>query len=440
MQQHMSLKSRFLLKTIWRLKGQLRYSGETPKEVDGVSIAPFKNGARAAASISADLELCWAWRGCDSEDWERRAVVERANVPSILRLLDEQGIPITWATVGHLFLQSCSRGHEGIAHPRMARPVANRVWTGDWYAHDPCSNVGSAPGWYAPDLIRMIQSSKVRHEIGTHSFSHIDFSKDTSTEELVRQEIQACIAAMDPFGVKPRSLVFCFNRMGHHYLDLLYQLGIIAVRHRDARVRLADPERTSSGAYKIYESMNLRLAQHYNYFDKAKIFIDEAIKRGASYHVWFHPSDDERVFRDALGPIAQYLAAKQRSNQIWVATMGELASYREARKQMVIRTERGESVDILHFECPLDRDRFGDPEVTLQVRCEHAPRAISATTTQEPSMPKPLAFSFDTRRRTAMFNVSSSVDKLVIEWPGSKQKPPTQSRELNDFASQGKSR
>ena len=30
----------------------------------------------------------------------------------------------------------------------------NDRWNGDWYVHDPCSNVGKDPLWYAPDLVR----------------------------------------------------------------------------------------------------------------------------------------------------------------------------------------------------------------------------------------------------------------------------------------------
>src|SRR5205814_7334150 len=113
-----------------------------------------------------------------------------------------------------------------------------------------------------------------------HSFSHIDFSPDTSTPELVERELNACNKAMHPFGVRPRSLVFCFNHTGYQHLDLLSRLGITAVRHRDSRVRLTYPERTASGVYRLYESMNLRLTSRYNYADKARIFIDEAIRRG----------------------------------------------------------------------------------------------------------------------------------------------------------------
>ncbi len=411
----MRLKSGLALKGVWRAKGQLRREpAGSLRSFDGVEIAPFKNAARAAVSISADLELCWAWRELPEAICEQRAEVERGNVPFILNILEQAGIPITWATVGHIFLECCTRGASGLAHPEMPRPPQNSRWKGDWYAHDPCLDVRSAPGWYAPDLIRLIQQSRLPHEIGIHSFSHIDFSTETSTEELVRMEIETCIRAMKPFGVRPRSLVFCFNHMGYQHLDLLYQLGIIAVRHRDPNLRLAVPERTASGVYRIYESMNLRLARRYDYVDKAKIFIDESIRRGVAYHLWFHPSDERKVFVEAFAPIIRHLAALQRSNKIWVTTMGQLASYREAREQMRIRTDSRGQTAVLDLECPLDRERFGDPEVTLVVSRLRPPRLVMVSgpgATEKAS----LDFRFDEDHRTLTFDVRSSVSRVQID-------------------------
>jgi len=409
------LSSRSLLKAAWRASGQLhRQPKESPKEFGGVEIAPYKNGARSAACISADFELSWAWRELPAPECERRAEQERANVPFLLELLERFGIPITWSTVGHMFLESCRRGPGGKAHPEMPRPPRNDRWRGDWYLHDPCSDLRAAPGWYATDLIRMIQASRVAHEIGTHSFSHIDFSEHTSTAELVRHEIEACISAMEPFGVKPRSLVFCFNHMGYQHSDLLFELGIVAVRHRDLRFRLAYPERTPSGLYKLYESMNLRLSDNYAYVEKGRIFIDEAIQRGTAFHLWFHPSDDRRVFEGALAPIVEYLAVKQRRNEVWVATMAELSSYREARRQMSVQRAERDGGETLRVNCAMNREKFGDPEVTVMIQRDLSPRRVMAKYPGATAAVS-VAFSFDERARRLAFNMPSSVEQIRID-------------------------
>jgi hypothetical protein len=411
----MRLGKAFLLKNIWQVKGQLRrYRTDQPKSFGDVQVAAYKNGARTSVSLSADFELCWAWRALPAAECERRATVERANVPFLVSLLEAAEVPVTWATVGHLFLEQCTRKAGDLAHVQMRRPRSNSEWRGDWYRHDPCLNSASAPGWYAPDLIRIIQGSKVAHEIGTHSFSHIDFSQ-AGTDELVRNEIEACIEAMAPFGVRPKSLVFCFNRMGYQHLDALYQMGIVAVRHRDRRIRLAHPERTPCGIYKLYESMNLRLSRKYDYVDKAKVFIDEAIRRGTSYHLWFHPSDERQVFVEAFLPIIEYLVSARRANQIWIATMGDLASYREARNQMRIRVEKRAAYNTLYLDCPIDHQKFGDPEVTLVISTQIAPRSVTIKSSSTSSKPSPAEFRFDQERRTVTLNVRSSDSEVRIE-------------------------
>jgi peptidoglycan/xylan/chitin deacetylase (PgdA/CDA1 family) len=326
-------------------------------------------------SISADFELNWAFRSWPVEMRDQLGATERHNVPYILDLLTEFAVPITWATVGHLFLASCTR--EGkCAHQNMPRPALNSRWHGDWYKHDPCTDFRRDPLWYAPDLLDLIISAKIAHEIGSHSFSHIDFSSQTSDRELVKREMEESLAVMSSLGVGLRSLVFPFNHMGHLYNDLLHQFGVIAVRHRDKRIRLSYPERTASGVYKIYESMNLRSANHYNYRDKAELLIDHAIKHGVAYHMWFHPSDPRAVFQKEFCEILQIVQRQRDAGNVWVATMGDLASYCEARERVSIHstTKKGETT--LQIRSSLDTSKYGTPEVTLIVPEKATPKRI----------------------------------------------------------------
>ena len=75
---------------------------------------------------------------------------------------------------------------------------------------------------------------------------------------------------MRPFGLKPRTLIFPRHQSEYSYLPLLASAGVIVVRHRDAKVRLSYPERTASGVYSVYESMNLRIAKHYDYWKRRR--------------------------------------------------------------------------------------------------------------------------------------------------------------------------
>ena len=314
-----------VLRTIFTLKGDFKKKKLKCHKRSGViEIAKYKSDSNSVVTISADFELAWAFRGRTNNYRIEKAINGRRNIPFILQICNELNIPITWATVGHLFLSSCE-SKAGKRHPNMPRPPINNKWDGDWYVHDPSSNYTQDPYWYAPDLIEMIMGSKVKHEIGTHSFSHIDFSENTSNEALVSAEIEKCIKVMKPFGLIPRSIVFPFNHMGDKYFSILYQMGIIAVRYRDTKYRLIQPEKTAEGLYKIFESMNLRRPKHYQYKTKAELFIQEAIKSRGAYHLWFHPSEPRSLFEKELKNILEIIKTYSLKGSIWNTTMKELS-------------------------------------------------------------------------------------------------------------------
>ncbi|MFZ0771034.1 MAG: polysaccharide deacetylase family protein [Candidatus Sulfotelmatobacter sp.] len=370
------IEQKRFLRPIFSFKGNFAPGTAPQKKIfDGVEIAPFWNACAAAVSISADFELNWAFRSLPAKQRDRFGSAERDNVPYILDLLNEYGVPITWATVGHLFLSSCTREGKH-AHYEMPRPPANPLWQGDWYKHDPCTSLQRDPLWYAPDLIEQILKAKVAHEIGSHSFSHIDFSAHTSGPELVESEMRQCVALMAPLRLKLRSLVYPFNHMGHSYHDLLQRLGIIAVRHRDDKVRLSYPERSSAGVYHIYESMNLRSPNLYDYRNKAELFIDHALQHGLSYHLWFHPSDPRPVFQKEFQQILQLIQHERETGNVWVATMGDLAAYCEARECTSLQSRTEGDKRTIQIQTSLDTDKYGMPDVTLIVPAHTKPKRI----------------------------------------------------------------
>ena len=143
------------------------WSGRNPKieKLDGSVKRFIPEGFKAVLTITADFELAWAWqydkKALNNIDFAlNKARQARENIPLILDLCDKFNIPITWATVGHLFLESCQK-QNGVVHGNLDRipHFENqylRFVENDWYQHDPCSNYQEAPEWYAPDLIRKI--------------------------------------------------------------------------------------------------------------------------------------------------------------------------------------------------------------------------------------------------------------------------------------------
>jgi hypothetical protein len=157
-----------------RLTKFLVNSGIKPT-VNKTAKSPFEKGI---VVFSADFEMAWAFRFSKTKQNEavKKGLEERANVPVLIDLFEKYEIPVTWATVGHLFLGECKKDTNGLTHPEMPRPefFDNRNWcynSGDWYQHDPGSDYKTDPAWYASDLIDIVIASRVNHEIGCHTFS-----------------------------------------------------------------------------------------------------------------------------------------------------------------------------------------------------------------------------------------------------------------------------
>jgi hypothetical protein len=268
--------------------------------------------------------------------------------------------------------------------------------------------------WYAPDLIQQIMECNTPQELGTHSFSHINFSARCSTPELVRRELAACIDAMQPFGVQPHSLVFPFNIPGYPYLPLLAEMGITAVRHRDRSVTLSYPERTESGVYKIYESMNLRRTDRYDYADKAKIFISKAMERRAAYALWFHPSDPIELFDREFRDILRYVDSERRTGRLWVTTMGDLAAYCEAREQIQLKVERRQNELDLSFRTSLDSSKFGTPELSLVIPVFSTPKSTQLEMNNGERRPISLRLLTKESEAYALVNIPTDAKSLRL--------------------------
>ena len=202
-----------------RLTKSLYILGLKPK-VNRRVRSPFKTGI---VVLSADFEMAWAFRFSRTRHAGAvdAGLRERKNVPVLLDMFDRHALPVTWATVGHLFLSECSRSHSGLAHPEMPRPYffSNRNWnysSGDWYEHDPCTDLARDPAWYASDLVDLILKSQVRHEFGCHTFSHADFTYEHCSREMADAELTASIAAAAAKGIRMRSMVFPGGTFGNY--------------------------------------------------------------------------------------------------------------------------------------------------------------------------------------------------------------------------------
>ncbi|MDQ3915625.1 MAG: polysaccharide deacetylase family protein [Actinomycetota bacterium] len=293
---------------------------------------------RACLVVSADLELAWAWRYANLFDDPleaalRLAAQSRENVPALLETFRRFELPVTWAVVGHLFLDSCS-APGGRPHPEAERLpyFSNDLWTfpaGDWYEHDPCSGLSSDPAWYAPDLVDDIRAADERHEIGCHTFSHVDFSDDRCPPEVARFELEATLAAARSRGVEIETMVFPGNRAGN--LAALRDAGFTGYRYHD-RAHLDVPRRDAFGMLRIpgglcwEKPVGWPVRPWVSALCRA---VDAAIESGTLLHLWFHPSCEPVNVEEVFPAVLDHVASA--GDALWRATMRDVVRRCAAR-------------------------------------------------------------------------------------------------------------
>ena len=286
---------------------------------------------KAVVILSADFELAWAWRVTKSsanplQKALHKAKTERENMPKILALCERYNIPVTWLTVGHLFLDSCKRVG-GIAHPDLPRlPHFENEWwrfSGkDWFEDDPCTNFKSDPLWYCPDLVEMILKSKVNHEIGCHTFSHIDCRDEVCTPENFRAEIEASLKAAERFGItKMESFVHPGHTIGN--LTTLAEMGFTSYRTDYANI-LGYPRQHDTGLWEFTTTLELKYQSNWSIasqINRYKTTFKRAIKNHAVAYLWFHPSFDAAFVEHIMPATFEWL--DKHRDEIWIVNKGE---------------------------------------------------------------------------------------------------------------------
>lgn len=289
---------------------------------------------RSVILVSADFELAWAWRYTKSsrtpvEKSLIKAKQERENLPELIKLCEEYNIPVTWATVGHLFLESCER-ENGIAHgelPRLSH-FENDYWhyTGkDWFEHDPCTGVNNDPEWYCPDLIRLIVDSPIEHEIGCHTYSHIDCSDSICHPDILRSELQACKQLAKEWNIELKSFVHPGYTIGN--LDTISREDFTNFRTNYRNV-LGYPKKHNNGLWEFEQTSEFAFRKAWSvdyHIHRYTKIIDRAIKSNTVCVLWFHPSFDPIIVDKILPSVFAYIREKR--DEIWITTHREYVDW-----------------------------------------------------------------------------------------------------------------
>jgi peptidoglycan/xylan/chitin deacetylase (PgdA/CDA1 family) len=308
----------------------------------------------AAAVISIDTELAWgeAHRR-DGTSAGHRYAMEREVIGSILGLFERHGISATWAVVGHLFLDRCSR-EDGQVHPEIVRPAF--PWLdGDWFDIDPTTSLTEAPYFYGRDIVERIASCPVQQEIGCHSFSHLMAGEAGCSAAAFESDLEACETAASAAGVTLRSFVFPRNAIGH--AELLSAHGYTCFRGTpDAPfgsqsptvrrlLRLVDRVRPLSGSavrprrevglWNLPQTFLFAPATHLHrlpigWWARQPIArLRQAARERSIFHLWFHPynitADADRALR-GLELVCAEAARLRDAGRLDVLPMGDLAA------------------------------------------------------------------------------------------------------------------
>ena len=303
-----------------------------PRIYHDPQVHPAARLATGTVTFSLDFELAWAWQFAKSagEDPVAKGLRERAQVPRILSWFDEFSIPATWATVGHLFLERCSRENGRFAHAEMPRipPFETEYWRfdkGDWYANDPCTDVSRDPAWYAPDLVESVLAAPAGHEIACHSFSHVGFGSYCPAD-VAAAEVEACREAMRSYGLSPTTWVFPANDVGN--LETLVRGGIEIIRafpRPSAKITL--PVQRADRMWSVHVSSAIDRGKGWSLEERLtrlKRFVTAAGEARMNAHIWLHPSLHPDLMHFVLFPLLRFCAEERDRGNVEIVTMKEL--------------------------------------------------------------------------------------------------------------------
>lgn len=287
----------------------------------------FPNGERAAVVISADFELAWAWQWVKQvEDpmsiAARLAMAEQRNVPELLTIFDRYSIPVTWATVGALLLER-SKAVDIIRSMPQPNPFTNEYWNfpGGWY--DNYFKHDDADLWHCPNLIESILTAEVEHEIGCHTFSHIDCAH--ADQKLMNAELDACRQAAKQFNLDLTSFVFPANYKDN--LKTLAQFKYKAFRaESDYEIdfaRISDYNLVHiPGGMELEPPSGWDMQVFTRTIDR---ILTERLPEGSVLSLWFHPSIDSKLISGVFEPLMKSLSDLR--DELWITTMSELANW-----------------------------------------------------------------------------------------------------------------
>ncbi len=208
--------------------------------------------------------------------------------------------------------------------------------------------------WHNKELLRNVSSRKQRHEIASHSLSHLPFTHALCNVSVAKQEISLSHTILEKYlkTGQPKTYIFPENSLG--YLDMLSQSPFLIYRGAtaawynclplkrffhflDQLIPIAPPSVSLlKDKYNNFYLPGSLLLLPYDgirsvipdwlRFLKIKRGIDNAIKRGEIFHLWFHPWNlgSSSRMKHVLERVLEYVYQQRANGKLEVVTMGQL--------------------------------------------------------------------------------------------------------------------
>jgi len=308
--------------------------------------------------VSVDAELGWGFHDLPVEEQPRdRIELSRRGWRRLVKAFEESAVPATWAVVGHLFERTCNGAHVG--HPTPP----------DWFAHERGDDPMKESLRFAPELIELLVDGPVAHDVGSHTYSHVEFGADYATPEMAHAECQRAIEAAAASGVEMSSFVFPRNRVGHR--EALAEAEFSCYRGKRP-VESASPFRKLARATILSEPpplvtptvdefglVNIPASLYLFGFEgvprrmlsatvgdpivkQAKLGVDAAARSDDGIcHLWLHPNNlTDQAALDRIRAILDYIDRTREMTDLTVETMRDVAETTLAERASVASGQR----------------------------------------------------------------------------------------------------
>ncbi len=288
--------------------------------------------------ISLDFELMWGVRDhSDIKSYGEEISKVHEVIPLMLELFQEFDIRSTFSTIGLLF-------HDNITELKQYKPDLLPSYINTKlspYSEFAGLHEEKAQYFLAPKLIQRI--SEAGQELGTHTYSHYYCLEPGQNAKQFEADLKAALSLASAKGYKLSSLVFPRNQFNSEYLVVCKEVGLSSYRgtenHWLYQARSRENESRMRRALRLLDSY-INISGHHSYaiadisteplcnipaskffraysksmrimeplkLRRIKSSMTYAAKKGACYHLWWHPHNFSRNTEKNLDQLKELL-------------------------------------------------------------------------------------------------------------------------------------